>query len=216
MPDLPAMLHVSGRRCVVVGGGAVARRRVVSLLEAGALVTVVAPRIDAEFAALAVTSAITSAVTKLERPYQPGDLADAFLVVIATDDPAVNQRVADDARAAHVLVNRADDPQAGDLRIPAHAHHGPVTLAVNTNGVSAAAAATIRRELSAALDPDWPRLLEAVAPFRAALQSPAGEPDPARRLEMLRRLTDAEAMQTLKTQGLDALRERCRAICATP
>lgn len=206
MADLPAMLHISGRRCVIVGGGSVAKRRAASLLEAGAAVTVIAPRIEAELAA--------SPVAAVRRPYQAGDLDGAFLVVIATDDPGVNQRVADDARAARVLTNRSDDPQAGDLIIPAHAHHGPITLAVQTGGASPAAAAAIRRELSAALDPDWARLLEAVAPFRAALQSSVA--DPASRQEKLRRLADAEAMQTLKARGLDALLERCRAICDTP
>lgn len=202
MADLPVMLKVRGIRCVIVGGGAVARRRAVALLEAGARVAVIAPDVDEQLADMDV---------RLERRgYEPGDLEGARLVVIATDDPALNQRIADDAQRLGVLVNRADAPEAGDLSIPAHAHHGPLTLSVHTAGISAAAAAAIRRELSDALDPDWPRLLEAVADYRRELQRAV--PDALERQARLRRLTDPEAMRILKARGLAALHAHCRKI----
>lgn len=208
MADLPVMLKVRGTRCVIVGGGAVARRRAAALLEAGASVTVIAPDIDDELAAMAMRG-----VRIERRGYAPGDLEGARLVVVATDDAALNERVAADARlpgAGGALVNRADDPDAGDVTIPAHARHGPITLAVHTSGISAAAAATIRRELSQSLDADWPRLLETVAPYRRRLQEAVE--DPADRKARLVRLTDAEAMRILKAQGIEALQRHCRTI----
>lgn len=197
------MLNIRGRLAVVIGGGSVATRRCASLLDAGADVLVIAPDIDDELAALPV---------RVERrAYRAGDLAGAVLVVIATDDPAVNARIHADARSAGgVLVNRTDCPDQGDITIPAHAHHGPITIAVHTGGISASAAATIRRQLSAALDPAWAALLEAVRPCRAELQRrmPEGE----RRRAALRELTNDAAMSTLKDSGPAGLDGYCRAL----
>ena len=205
MPDLPAMLKVRGWRVVIVGGGAVARRRAVALIEAGADVTVIAPQIDAELAALDV---------QIERrAYCSADLAGARLVIIATDSREVNQQVAADAAAAGALVNRADDPDAGDLAIPAHAYRGPITLAVSTAGISARAAAQIRDDLLANLDPAWIELLTIVAPFRGRLQERVH--DAAKRNDALRALVSDEAMALLKLEGADALRRRSEAILAT-
>ena len=199
MNDLPVMLRVRGRRCVIVGGGAVAVRRAGALSEAGAAVTVIAPRIDARMPA---------EVEQVTRPYQADDLADALLVVIATDDRAVNEQVAADAARLKVLTNRADAPDDGDLSVPAHAHHGPVTIAVHTGGISAAAGAVIRRQLSEALGEDWPRLLATAAPFLERMQRSVS--DRATREAALRQLTDEHAMAVLRSGGVAALDAHCR------
>ncbi len=193
------MLKLDGRRCVVIGGGGVALRRARALLESGAAVTIIAPGVEPELAALPVA--------KVLRPYQPGDLAGAFLVVIATDDPVTNEAAAREARALQALVNRADEPEAGDLTIPAHGRRGPITVAVHTSGISARAAAEIRDHCLQAIDPDWPRLLAAVAPFRTRIQEAVA--DPAQRRDRLLRLTDAQAMQALKSGGDAALKSHC-------
>ena len=204
MPDLPVMLRITGRRCVVVGGGAVARRRTVSLCEAGAKVAVIAAEVqpDSEQAFKKL------GVTIHRRPYQTGDLDGALLVVIATDQESVNQQITTDAKAAGVLINRTDKPDAGDVTIPAHARRGPVTMAVHTGGVSAAAAATIRDELLGALDADWPRLLEVVGPFRNQIQNLV--PTGPLRQELLKRLTDKQIKSTLKQEGPEAVRVYCQ------
>lgn len=202
MPPLPVMLNLQGKRCVVVGGGPVALRRAGALLDSGGAVTVIAPVVEPELDALPIELH--------RRPYQAGDLSGAFVVVIATDDPKVNEAVARDAHAAGVLVNRADNPDAGDFTIPAHAHHGPITLAVHTGGASASASATIRKTLSDALDPDWPRLVELAAGFRPIIQQ--RYPDPAQRRERLMKLADPQAMAILKGRGKDALLEYYRGL----
>lgn len=180
---------------MIVGGGQVALRRAQALIDAGAHVTVIAPEPDAKLALLAVELH--------SRPYRQGDLDGASLVVIASDDPQVNQSAARDAHKAGALVNRADDPPAGDFTVPAHAHHGLVTLAVHTGGVSAGAAAAIRRELSEALDHDWPRLIKAAGGFRSIIQKRYTNPD--QRRSRLLQLTDAHAMAILKEKGEPAL-----------
>ena len=199
MYDLPVMLKIEARRCVVVGGGRVACRRAASLLEAGAEVVVISPRVDSKLVELDVTIH--------QRGYESGDLDGAFLVVVATNDPQVNSRVGLDAQAAGVLTNRADDPNQGDVVIPAHARHGPVTVAVSTGGVSAEAASTIRRYLSNALDPDWPRLLQIIAPYRTRAVNEV--PDPLLRRQQLKRLASAEALDKLKMEGESGLHQYC-------
>ncbi len=200
MADLPVMLRVEGRRCVVVGGGPVAARRAEALSAAGADVCVVAPRLDPKIVELGVTVR--------RGAYEPSDLDGAFLVVIATDDAAVNGRVGQDAAARGVLVNRADEPDAGDLTVPAHRRFGPLTVAVHSGGVSASAARRVLDELAEHLDPSWAALLGTVAPFRPRVQQRVG--DPARRAALLRRLTDEAARHALRSGGVEALRAHCQ------
>jgi siroheme synthase-like protein len=203
MNQLPVMLNVRGKRAVIVGGGAVAARRAASLLEAGAKVTVIAPEMDGAMP-------VNEDLTRVRRGYEAGDLAGAMLVVVATSDGAVNEQVAKDGRAAGVLVNRADDPAGGDFTVPAHETMGPITVAVTTNGISARAAATIRDQMIAAIDPDWPILLRTVEPYRRIIQQ--NEPEASRRAAQLVRLTDEAAMRTLKIGGTSALLKHCRMI----
>jgi len=189
------MLKVSGRRCVVVGGGPVAVRRARSLLDAGADVTVIAPKLDDGFDDLPV---------KVEcGAYQCDDLEGALLVVVATNDSAVNQRVAADAKAAGVLVNRADEPGVGDFVVPAHRRRGPITVAVSTDGISAAAARALVEQCVGAIDDDWRTLLDAAEPWRAKIQAQVA--DDAARQMLLRQLSDEQAMATLRKRGVDGL-----------
>ena len=201
MSDLPIMLRIEGRRCVVLGGGAVAARRVASLRACGAHLTIIAPTIDP-----ALEAQLGDQVRWQRRPYAAGDLRGARLAVIATDDPAANDAAAAEAREFGVLINRADDPDAGDFAVPAHAHHGPLTVAVHTGGISANFAAKLRQQISDAIDPDVPRLLELVAPYRARIQQSTHDADPRR--AALRRLADEEALALLKAEGEDAVRRR--------
>ena len=196
MPPLPVMLNLAGKRCVILGGGKVALRRAKTMIDAQADVTVIAPSIMTELADLPIT--------QHQRAYEPRDLDDAFLVVIATDDPHVNDQATRDAREADCLINRADKPELGDLTVPAHSHIDPITLAVSTAGISSSAASTIRDQLAEALDPDWHRLLQCAADCRSAVK--ARHPDPPTRRAALKKLADAEAMTILKHQGEAALK----------
>ncbi|QNN22794.1 siroheme synthase [Planctomycetales bacterium ZRK34] len=202
MADLPAVLKIRGRRAVVVGGGGVARRRAAALAAAGAKVEVIAPEVDSVIEQLGVMTH--------RRGYETGDLAGAAVVVVATCDAAVNEQVTRDAAEAGVMVNRADEPEGGDFIVPAHAHVGPITIAVSTSGISAKAAAVIRDQLIAAMDKDWVKLLETVQPFRAEAQEKITDAD--KRTAALHRLTDAEAMQVLKQEGAAALADHCRRV----
>lgn len=144
---LAAMLDIAGRDVLVVGGGAVAARRAATLLEAGARVRVVAPVIVPELAALHAAGGVCWEA----RGVVATDPAGALLVVLASDDPAANAAAAAAARAAGVLVNDAEQPERGDLQVPAVVRRGRVQVAISTGGGSPALAAFLRRHLEAIL-----------------------------------------------------------------
>ncbi len=145
-PVFPVALRLEGRSCLVVGGGRIAARKAEGLLECGAAVTIVAPEIGPEAAALAAWG------VRLERrPYERGEVAGHWLAVAATDDPAVNHAVFVDGEAARVWVNAADDPANCSYTLPAVARSGDVTLAVSTAGASPALAQWLRDRCAAEL-----------------------------------------------------------------
>ena len=189
------MLNLSGRSAVVVGCGPVGVRRAESLVAAECEVLVIAPE----------TGPILDApgITVQQRPYKDGDLEGAFLVVIATNDPQVNQAVADEANRRGILVNRADDPEQSDFVIPAQHRAGSLTIAVSTDGISPKAASEICQEIRGQLDGDWINLLGTVEPFRQEVQRRIE--DVELRQAMLRRLVDEEALGVLKSEGQEAL-----------
>ena len=122
----PLMLDVTGRRVLMAGGGQVALRRVRALLAAGAVVHVVAPRVEPELADLPVTID--------RRPYRDSDLAGAWLVHAATGDPAVNAAIALAAERLRIWCSRADDASRSRAQAPAVTRHGDVTVAVTAGG----------------------------------------------------------------------------------
>jgi uroporphyrin-III C-methyltransferase / precorrin-2 dehydrogenase / sirohydrochlorin ferrochelatase len=122
----PLMLDLTGRRAVIVGGGRVALRRAQALLAAGALVRVIAPRVDPALTGLELTVS--------RREYRDGDLAGAWLAHAATNDPAVNARVAADAQHLRIWCVRADDAAASAAWTPAVTRDGEITVAVTAGG----------------------------------------------------------------------------------
>lgn len=192
---LPIMLSVTGRHCVVVGAGSVGARRAKLLAEAGARVKVIA---------LQVHPSIKLAGIKIEeRAFDPADLDHALLVVAATDIPEINDMISEAAQARGVLVNRADDASKGDVMFMTSHRDGPLTVAVHSGGASASAAVRIRDFLTENLDPDWARLLALALPVRQKVQQLGL--DAAKRATILARLSDDNAMATLKAGGESAL-----------
>ncbi len=147
-PIYPVGLVVKGRRCLVVGGGRVAARKIAGLLACGAAVTVVAPEVHVAIGELTdsgVIAAIDESPLEVHiRPYASGEAADYLLVISATGSPAVDEAVCQDAQAAGVWVNIADDPSRCSFVLPAVARDGTVSVAVSTAGASPALAGWLR------------------------------------------------------------------------
>lgn len=140
----PVFLDVRGKPVVVVGAGKVALRKTRGLLEAGARVTVVAPRCEPEFERLPVTL--------LRRAFKPTDLDGAFLAFTATDDREVNRAAARAARARGIPVNVADAREECDFLVPSRLRRGKLQVAVSTGGEDPRRAAAVRRRIEQLLD----------------------------------------------------------------
>jgi len=163
----PLLLNIEGRTCVVIGGGVVAERKVRSLVERGATVTVVSTTISAGLNQMVQQGLIQL----LQRNYQPGDLANALLVISATDDPELNKKVATEARRLKALVNVVDDPENSDFIVPSVLSRGDICVAVSTSGKSPALARKIRSELEQYFSEEYSSLATLVAEVRQELKS---------------------------------------------
>lgn len=163
-PQYPVNLDLVNVRCLVVGGGRVAARKITGLLDAGAHVTVVAPRIVDELRD-------HDRVRWHEREYRRGEVASYRLAITATGIPEVDAQVARDARAAGVPVNAADDPANCTFTLPAIARHGDIQVTVSTNGRSPALAAWLRDRIEETLDDALLDVLDLLAEARAELQA---------------------------------------------
>lgn len=162
----PVMLDLTNRPCLVVGGGAVAQRKVEGLLEAGARVTVVSPSLTHALLAMATEARLHWR----PREYARGDAAGFALVMVATDDAGVNVAVAAECREGRIWVNCADDPERCDFILPSVLRRGAVTVAVSTGGQSPTMARLLREELEALLPPDVAAVTAVMAEVRRALR----------------------------------------------
>ncbi|HEX2208280.1 MAG TPA: bifunctional precorrin-2 dehydrogenase/sirohydrochlorin ferrochelatase [Longimicrobium sp.] len=164
----PVMLDVTRLRVLVVGGGSVAARKVAGLAEAGGRPAVVAP---------AVTDELRAMVERLRlvwhaRPYHSVDADRHHLVFAATDDPGVNQRIADDARAAGALVSRADEGGESDFHVPSHIRQNDVVVSISTGGASPLLARRLReRMMETVVTPGLGRAARRLADVRAQVQA---------------------------------------------
>ena len=159
----PVFLNISRKKCVVVGGGQVARRKVRALLEHGASVEVISPDPCPELNKLVETGE----VKVLRRRYQAGDLQGAFLAIAATDNSEINQQVIKEAQGKAVLVNAVDDAENSDFIVPSYLRRGDMTIAVSTAGRSPALARKIRARLEKELGDEYASLVNLIGEVRA-------------------------------------------------
>ena len=156
-------LNLEGRNVLVVGGGAIALRKVKTLLPTGARITVVAPQFDPEFNALchrserseesncisnSASAEPSLSITLKQRSYESLDLRGVFMVFICTDQPAVNAQVSNDARARRILVNNACDYRDGDFIVPARMDFGEnIAVTVSTQGHAPSLAKKLKQKI---------------------------------------------------------------------
>lgn len=155
-------LDLAGKSVVVIGGGTVAERKVRGLIEAGARVTVIAPKVAEPIRALAASGELLV----VERGFAPPDLDGAWLAFATTDDDATNAAVVAGARARSIPVNDASDGERGDFATPATHRAGSLTFSVETQGTAPSFAARLRDELRDRFDERYARAAAALATAR--------------------------------------------------
>ncbi len=202
------LVGLDQRRAVVVGGGRIATQKVAGLLEANARVTVVSPTLTAKLKALAGTERITV----IDRLYRQGDLAGAFVVIAATDDPATNKAIWREAEQRGCLVNVVDDPAHCNFIVPAVVRRGEVTVAISTGGASPALARRLRERLETLVGPEYGDLALLLSELRPELK--ARYKDKKARLEAAFRLVDSDLIDVVREKGLDEARVQARELLA--
>lgn len=199
----PANFLVAGRRCVVVGAGRIALRKLGGLLDAGADVVVIAP--DAVDGIREWAQA--GRITWEQRSFVPSDLDDAWLAITATSDPVVNRAVFDSGEQRRVWVNAADDPANCSFTLMSIVRQGDLVVTIGTNGRSPALASFLKAHVGSEMGPEYERLLELLSEAREAIRSSGRSSEDAdwRRafdsgiLDLVRDGREAEARELLRS-----------------
>jgi len=152
MPTVyPVFLNLTGRRCVIIGGGQIAEGKISKLLDSGAKIIVISPDATQGIRGFAERGQIEFDLRK----YQEGDLQGAFLVIAATNDRVVNQEIFEEAEKQGILLNAVDDMPRCSFIAPSIVEKGPVTVAISTGGASPALARKLRENMEVSSALDW-------------------------------------------------------------
>ncbi len=197
----PISLSLEGKPCLVVGGGQVALRKVKSLLDAGARVSVVSPEFCEGLRKL-------KGVRRIKRRFVDGDVAGAVLVYAATNDAPLNAAVAAAARKRGALVNVVDTPGECDFIVPSTLNRGEMTISISTGGASPALARRLRLELERLFPKSYGRFVALLARLRAEVARSV--PDPARRRAALQQLARRSTWDLFAQGGARAVRQLIR------
>ena len=187
----PVYIEMRELPCVVIGGGKIAQGKIEGLLAVQAKVTVISPDLTPHLHDLANQKQIT----QLARTYQPGDLAGAFLVICATDQPEINHQVWQEATANRQLVNVVDDTPRCNFIAPSILRKGDLTIAISTSGKAPALAVRLKEWLQGELGPEYERFLELAGELRAPLAQHI--PDFETRKALWYELVDSEILDVL-------------------
>ena len=209
-----ACLRLTGRPCVVIGGGPVGLEKVEGLLACDASVTVIAPEAVKELRDLAAEGSIAWE----QRKYAgPSDLEGKFIVVAATEKTDLNTQVFNDAEHRAMLCNVVDVPPLCNFILPAIYRVGPLAIAISTAGASPALAKRMKAEVAAQFGPEYAKLAEILNSYRVWAKSTLptyqdrkvffesivnGSPDP---IELLRRGDEAAVHEVIRTKQADAV-----------
>ncbi len=188
----PIGLDITDRRCLVVGGGEVGQRKAERLLECGARVTVVDRTLTPILEALVQAGRIHH----IAADYDEALLEGVFLVIGATDDRAVNDRIFRDARRRKVLANIVDDPGRCDFVLPALCRQGDLVITVATGGRSPALAKKLRQELEERYGPEYAVLLKIMGEVRGRIIECGEGSDENRRI--FEALVDSDILERIR------------------
>lgn len=200
MAYFPFFIELSDKQGLLVGGGAVALRKAKKLLPFGVQLRVVAKEVLPELAAMAGPSFCIC-----RRAFREVDTEGCFFVIAATDDRALNARIAEHCRRKNILVNTVDDAEHCSFLFPALVREGSLTAGITTGGASPYAAAEVKNRLLASLPPNLGELLEELAALRKAARLRI--PDAGLRAELLREAAEQclSRERSLTGEEVDAL-----------
>jgi len=204
MVSYPVCLNISNERCVVVGGGEVAERKVVSLLECGAKVILVARTLTPALREMRDAGRIEHRADDYKKEYVNG----AFLVIGATDRDDVNERVSEDARKRRIPVNIVDEPARCTFTVPSVFRRGDLQIAVSTGGKSPALARRVREDLEKRYGPEYETLLKIMGTLRERILARETPWEDNRKL--FESVLDSQILRYIRDGNGDSVRETIR------
>ncbi len=193
----PVNLDIKNRNCLVVGGGSVGTRKVMTLLKCGATVTVVSPVVTEQLLKLADN---VSLILK-KRPYRTSDLDGMFLVIGATDNENLNQQISTDANRLNKLCNIADRPKVCNFILPSIVNRGDLVIAISTSGKSPAFAKRLRKHFEKEFGEEHAELLRLMGAIRKKLLSKKHEPEAHKHL--FEQLLDTKIIEMIRDRKKD-------------
>ncbi len=188
----PVFLDLRERPCVIVGGGQVAERKTLSLIEAGADVTIISPLLSPKLQELSSSGKISCR----EKKFEDGDIQGAYLVIAATDSIELNRAIAKLCRKMHVLVNAAAPPEESTFIVPSVVDRGELLIAISSGGSSPALSKKIRRELEGLYGPEYELFLQKMTLVRTRLHEEVH--DETARRKVFQALVDSDILELLK------------------
>ena len=201
----PIYLDIRDKKCVVVGGGDVAYRKAVSLKEAGAQVVVISPELTEEFME-------EEGFIILRQKYEQKCLEGATLVIAATSEQEVNQRVWEEACRRGLPVNVVDQPELCNFIVPSVVNRGELQISISTGGASPALARRMRRELEGHFGPEYGDFIQLLAKLRPEVRSQIK--DGAKRQKVMERLSSTDMLDMIKSKGAEETKAEMRRIIA--
>jgi precorrin-2 dehydrogenase/sirohydrochlorin ferrochelatase len=204
MRYFPAFLNLHRKRCLVVGGGQVAERKVRILLRAGAAVDVIGPRLSSALSLLKARRKIRHRA----RLYRYGDMREAFLVIAATNNQGTNEGIAQEAEKRKILVNVVDDPGRCNFIVPSRIERGDLLIALSTSGKSPALAKSLRQKLQREIGPEYAFLLRLLGEVRQRIL-PLGRGQKMNQ-EIFRWLVGQDFQALIKKKNFRELNRRLR------
>ena len=198
----PVNLDIRNRKCLVVGGGSVGTRKVMTLLDCGATVTVVSLVATSRLQELSNNGIITLE----QRPFQASDLERKFLVIGATDNQELNQKIHAEAERLGILCNIADRPEACNFILPSIVNRGDLVIAISTSGKSPAFAKKLRKDLEKQFGGEYTDFLMLMGAIRKKLLAKSHKPEAHKHLfEQLIRRELVEMIRDRKDKDINLL-----------
>ncbi len=188
----PAFLNIKEKKCVVVGGGKVAERKVLSLLRSGARIVIISPTLTKRLQ----MEKDSGKIVHINRNYEKGDLEGAFLVVAATSDDEINKEIASEASC---LINVVDYPDIANFIVPSVIKRGLLTIAISSSGASPAMSRTIRKEIETLYTKDFSKYLTFLKKLRKKIVSNIN--DKNHRQKILKEIASDNMLNILRQKG---------------
>jgi precorrin-2 dehydrogenase/sirohydrochlorin ferrochelatase len=197
----PILVPLDSLKCLVVGGGKVAERKVYNLLPFNARITVISPEVTPALLHLANGARINV----LQRAYQQGDIDEADIVFVATDDKDLNREISEEARRRRLLVNVVDAPELCNFIVPAVVRRGAFQVAISTDGRCPALSKKIRQNLERMFDETYGDYVDLLGELRGLILEKIGNPE--QKSQVLSKILNMDLPYLIKSRGKAAARQ---------